>query len=342
MSARDDDVVRLAHGGGGTLMRKLVRELFAPAFSGERGGLGPFEDAAVEPAPASGRLAFTTDGFVVDPPFFPGGSIGDLAVNGTVNDLAMMGARPRLLSVGMIIEEGTALEDLRAVVADMARAAARAGVRVVAGDTKVVPRGKGDGVYVTTSGIGEVPAGVELSAAKLEPGDAILLSGPIGDHGVAVMSKRAGLSFEADVRSDTAPLSDLVAAMLAACPRIHAMRDPTRGGLAAALLELAEDSRVDLELEEAAVPVRPAVRAACDLLGLDPLHVPCEGRLVAALPGADAAPVLAAMRGLPEGEGAVLVGRVTGAGPGRVSLRTRVGGLRLVDLPAGELLPRIC
>jgi len=340
--SRDEEVVRLGHGGGGLLMRDLLRQVFVPAFYGGASEAPPLEDAAVLAVPETDRFAFTTDGFVVDPPFFPGGDIGDLAVNGTVNDLAMMGAVPRHLAVAMIVEEGTLMSDLRAIVTSMARAARAVPVDVVAGDTKVVPKGKGDGVYVTTSGVGEVRAGVTLSAASLEPGDRIVVSGPIGDHGVAVMSRRAGLSFEADVQSDTAPLSGLVQAMLAADRRIHALRDPTRGGLAAALVELAEDSAVAIDVDEEAIPVRPAVGSACDVLGLDPMHVPCEGRLVAAVPEVCLDAVLDAMRSHPHGEGATVVGQVKDRSSSRVILRTRVGGARLVDLPAGELLPRIC
>jgi hydrogenase expression/formation protein HypE len=338
----DSDTVRMAHGGGGLAMRELVRDLFATAFAPLADAHLVLEDAAVLPCPRTSRLAFTTDAFVVEPAFFPGGNIGDLAVNGTVNDLAMMGAKPLFLSSAFVIEEGFAMEDLRRIVGSMAEAARRAEVRVVAGDTKVVPRGRGDGVYIATSGVGEVPEGVSLSASALEPGDRIVVSGPVGDHGVAVMSRRAGLSFEAEVESDTASLAGLVSTMLEAGGRIRAMRDPTRGGLAAALHELAEDSGVSIEVEEAAIPVRPAVRRACDLLGFDPLHVPCEGRLVASLAEDGADEVLAAMRAHPLGRDAATIGRVGGRGKGRVTMRTTVGGTRLVDLPAGELLPRIC
>jgi hydrogenase expression/formation protein HypE len=341
----DDARIRLAHGGGGWLMRELVRDLFAATFLPAGAGRDAvLEDAAVlDVPPGGGRLAFTTDTFVVDPLFFPGGNVGDLAVNGTVNDLAMMGAVPAALSVAMVLEEGFPLERLREIVATIARAAAAARVRVATGDTKVVGRGQADGVYVNTSGIGWVRDGARPSAGGLRPGDRLILSGPIGDHGVAVMSRRAGLSFEADLVSDTAPLADLVGAMLDASLEVHALRDPTRGGLAAVLNELAEDSRVAIDLEEAAIPVRPVVLAACETLGLDPMHVPCEGRLVAAVaPGAVDA-VLAAMRGRADGAGATVIGEVRAAAERHeVVLHTVVGGARLVDLPAGELLPRIC
>lgn len=331
--------VRLAHGGGGRLMRRLVQEVFAAAFA--PGGAGEvLEDAAV--VDVAGSLAFTTDTFVVKPLFFPGGNIGHLAVNGTVNDLAMRGAVPVALSAAMVIEEGFPLSTLREIVTSMREAARVARVQVVTGDTKVVGHGEADGLFVNTSGIGIVPPGVHLSSGNLRPGDRIIVSGPIGDHGIAILSRRAGLSFEADVRSDTAPLADLVGCMLRASRRIHALRDPTRGGLAATLCELAADSRVRIEIEEHAIPVRPVVRAACETLGLDPLHVPCEGRLIAALPPDAVDAVLAAMRQQPLGMDAAVVGSVLSSARSEVVLHTRVGGTRLVDLPAGELLPRIC
>ncbi len=338
MSEREG-LIRLAHGGGGRLMRELVRDLFARAFGG---GEAPevMEDAAL--LEVEGRLAFTTDTFVVDPLFFPGGDVGDLAINGTVNDLAMRGARPLALSAAAVIEEGFPLAKLERIVATMARAARAAGVSVVTGDTKVVPRGGADGLYINTSGVGLVPPGREVSAGNLRPGDRLVVSGPIGDHGVAVMSRRAGLSFEADVTSDSAPLNGLVEAMFAASTELHALRDPTRGGLAAALIEQAEDSAVSIEVDEAAIPVRPVVRAACETLGLDPLHVPCEGRLVATIPPGAVEVVLAAMRAHPAGREAAIIGEVLAGEPGEVRLRTTIGGLRPVDLPSGELLPRIC
>lgn len=335
--------IQLGHGGGGLLMRQLVRDLFAKAFA--RGGAeAVLDDAATLSLPAEpgGRLAFTTDTFVVSPLFFPGGCLGDLAINGTVNDLAMAGAEPLGLSVAMILEEGLEMKTLEAIVESMVAAIDVAGCRVVTGDTKVVARGQADGLYINTSGVGVVRPGVELSAANLAPGDRIIVSGPVGDHGVAVMSCRAGLSFEADVTTDSAPLVSLVRTMLDTSLDIHAMRDPTRGGLAAALNELAEDSGVAIALEETAIPVRPVVRAACETLGFDPLHVPCEGRLVAAVAPAAAEEVLQAMRADERGSEAAIIGTVLESSRPEVRLETAIGGARLVDLPAGELLPRIC
>jgi hydrogenase expression/formation protein HypE len=339
--AAEEERIRLAHGGGGQLMRDLVRDLFAANFAAQ-GAQTVLEDAALLSPPTEGQLAFTTDTFVVTPMFFPGGNVGNLAINGTVNDLAMVGATPMALSVALILEEGLLLSDLRQVVSTMARAAKEAGVPIVTGDTKVVARGQGDGIYVNTTGVGLVRPGIQLSASKVSPGDDLVVSGPLGDHGVAVMSCRAGLAFEADLSSDCAALNGLVEAMLQACPEIHAMRDPTRGGLASVLNEFAEDSRVTIELEESALPVRPVVHAACETLGLDPLHVPCEGRLVAAVPHERCDELLAVMRDHPLGEGAQRIGSVVDGQRPQVVMTTSVGGQRLVDLPAGELLPRIC
>jgi hydrogenase expression/formation protein HypE len=284
----------------------------------------------------------TTDSFVVKPLRFPGGSIGELAVNGTVNDLAVGGAQPLALSLAFILEEGLPLADLRRVVESARQAAERAGVRIVTGDTKVVGRGSGDKIFVNTSGIGIVPPGVDLSSRNVRPGDVVLLSGPIGDHGVAILSQREGLTFAGAIASDTAPLHELVAAALAASPRIHAMRDPTRGGVAATLVEIASRQRVGIEVDERAIPVRDVVRGACEILGLDPLLVANEGKLVAFVPARDASAVLAAMRAHPLGRDAVRIGRVTDEHPGTVLLRTPIGGDRILDLPFGEALPRIC
>ena len=324
-------------------MRELVRDVFAATFA-EGGVDAVLEDAAVLDLTPGSRLAFTTDTFVVVPLFFPGGNIGDLAINGTVNDLAMMGARPIGLSVAMVIEEGFAMAKLEEIVATMKAAASAAGVRVVTGDTKVVARGHADGIFINTSGVGEVPGDLRLSAAGLRPGDRLIVSGPIGDHGIAVMSRRSGLSFEADIVSDTAPLVDLVATLLeGATPgAVHALRDPTRGGLAAALCEFSEDSKVAIDLQESAIPVRPVVRAACETLGLDPLHVPCEGRFLAAVAGDQAEALLERLRGHPAGRDAAIIGEVREGQRPEVILKTSIGGSRLVDLPAGELLPRIC
>ncbi|NDY42599.1 hydrogenase expression/formation protein HypE [Dissulfurirhabdus thermomarina] len=332
--------ILLDHGSGGLAARELVRGLFLRHLGNPL--LDELEDSAVLDL-AGGRLAFTTDGYVVDPLFFPGGDIGALAIHGTINDLAMRGAAPAALSAAFVLEEGLETAVLDRVAASMGAAAAAAGVPVVTGDTKVVPRGAADRLFVTTAGVGVVPAGVRLGAACIRPGDRILLSGTIGDHGVTVLTRRAGLALEGDLRSDTRPLHRLAAAVLAAAPGgVHAMRDPTRGGLAETLCELAERAGAAMEIEEAAVPVRPAVRAACELLGLDPLYLANEGKcVVVAEPGAAEA-VLAAMRATAEGRGAVAIGRVTEGPPGRVEMRTAVGGRRIVPPLAGDPLPRIC
>jgi len=296
------------------------------------------------------RLAFSTDSFVVSPLFFPGGDIGSLAVHGTVNDLAMSGARPLYLSAGFILEEGLPLETLGRIAASAAGACRAAGVQLVAGDTKVVNKGHGDGLYLNTSGIGLISPGVNIAPTLARPGDVVLVSGPVGDHGMAVMSVREGLEFETEILSDSAPLNGLVAAMLAAPgapggpagPPIHCLRDATRGGLAAALNELAVASGVGIAFDERRVPVRPAVQAACEMLGLDPFYVANEGRLIAVVAEPAAGPVLAAMQAHPLGREAVRIGQVVADHPGLVVARTGIGGSRVVDLPAGELLPRIC
>ncbi|MFN4294760.1 MAG: hydrogenase expression/formation protein HypE, partial [Thermoflexales bacterium] len=285
----------------------------------------------------------STDSFVVRPLFFPGGSIGELAVNGTVNDLAMMGARPLYLTAGFIVEEGLPLAQLGAIVARMAAAARAAGARIVAGDTKVVDKGHGDGVFINTTGIGLIPDGVRVGPDRARPGDCVLVSGSIGDHGMAIMSVREGLEFEATIASDTAPLCDLVAAMLAVAPdAIHALRDPTRGGLAAALNEIATASRVGVQIDERALPVNPDVQAACDLLGMDPLYVANEGKLVAFVAPEAAEAILARMRAHPLGRRAAMIGRVVEQPAGVVAARTAIGGARIIPMPLGEQLPRIC
>ena len=331
--------ILLGHGSGGKLSAQLIERLFVPAFRNPL--LDALDDQAILTVEAS-RLAFTTDSYVVTPIFFPGGDIGELAVNGTVNDLAVGGAQPLALSLAFILEEGLPLADLRRVVESARQAAERAGVRIVTGDTKVVGRGSGDKIFVNTSGIGIVPPGVDLSSRNVRPGDVVLLSGPIGDHGVAILSQREGLTFAGEIASDTAPLHELVAAALAASPRIHAMRDPTRGGVAATLVEIASRQRVGIEVDERAIPVRDVVRGACEILGLDPLLVANEGKLVAFVPARDASAVLAAMRAHPLGRDAVRIGHVTDEHPGTVLLRTPIGGDRILDLPFGEALPRIC
>jgi len=334
--------VLLGHGSGGQLSARLLAEVIVPALGPARPG-GPPEDAAVLSVEGLG-LAMTTDSFVVSPLFFPGGDIGTLAVHGTVNDLAMVGAMPLALSIAYVIEEGFAIGDLRRITGSVARAAQAAGVAVVTGDTKVVGRGSADGLFVTSTGIGRVlpGAGAVPGASRARPGDVVLLSGPIGQHGIAVLSVREGLGFEADIASDTRPLHRLVAAMLGRSPEVHVLRDPTRGGLASALNEIALASGVGIELEEARIPVPGPVEAACELLGLDPLHVANEGCLVAIVAPHAADDLLAAMRATPEGCGAVRIGEVIAARPGRVTLRTLVGSQRIVDMLVGEQLPRIC
>ncbi|KUN24846.1 hydrogenase expression/formation protein HypE [Streptomyces antibioticus] len=334
----EDEVVLLGHGAGGRLTAELLDRLILPSLSGEP---GPLEDAAL--LPGYRELVISTDSFVVSPLFFPGGDIGSLAVHGTVNDLAMRGAWPIALSVSLIVEEGLALAELRAVMESLGKAAQEAGVPVVTGDTKVVGRGAADRLFVNTTGVGQRHGSLHPSAALARPGDAVLLSGPIGLHGTTVLSTREGLGFEGDIASDSRPLHRLVRALAPYGPDVHVLRDPTRGGLAAALNEIARDSAVTVEIEESAVPVPEAVAAACDLLGLDPLIVANEGCLVAFVTGDAADDVLAAMRSLPEGARAVRIGEVAAREPqGRVVLRTLVGARRIVEMPLGEQLPRIC
>ena len=331
--------IDLSHGGGGRATAQLVTELFAPAFANP--WLAQGNDQAVLARPA-GPLVMTTDGYVVSPLFFPGGDIGSLAVHGTVNDLAMAGAEPLYLSAGFILEEGLALAVLERIVASMAAAARAAGVSIVTGDTKVVERGKGDGVFITTAGVGVARPGVAPSGDRAQPGDVVLVSGTIGDHGVAIMSCRENLAFETTILSDSAALHGLVAAMVAAVPAVRCLRDPTRGGLATTLNELAHQSAVGMTIREADIPVRPEVAAACELLGLDPLYVANEGKLVAIAAPEDAPRLLAAMRAHPLGRDAAIIGAVQ-ADPHRfVQMETRFGGKRIVDWLAGEQLPRIC
>jgi hydrogenase expression/formation protein HypE len=332
--------VILGHGSGGQLSNALLRDVLGPALAAASPG-GPLNDAAVVDV-AGTRLAFTTDSFVVSPIRFPGGDIGELAVNGTVNDLAMMGAQPLAISLAYVIEEGLLLQELADITASAARAAARAGAQIVTGDTKVVGRGAADRLFVNTAGIGIVPDGVSPSAERAQPGDAVILSGSIGLHGVAIMSVREGLEFEVEIASDTQALNGLVAAMLAVEPGIRVLRDPTRGGLSSALNEIAAASGVGMILDEASIPIPGPVRAACEMLGLDPFHVANEGKLVAIVPPASADAVVAAMRGLPAGEGAARIGAVVAEHPGMVTIRTIVGSERIVDMLVGEQLPRIC
>lgn len=348
------DRIQLAHGGGGRLMRQLIENLFFPAFGLDPGSRaqsvpvgagvlpGPPHDSAVLRLPDGSRWAFTTDSFVVSPLFFPGGNIGRLAVFGTVNDLAMAGARPLWLSAGFILEEGLPMETLRQVVESMQRAAQEAEVQIVTGDTKVVDRGKADGLFINTAGIGLVPPGIEISPARVQPGDVILLSGDLGRHGVAILSVREGLELEGVLPSDCAPLAKLVEALWALGQDVHCLRDLTRGGLTAALNEIAQDAQVGMELEESAIPVSEPVAGACELLGLDPLYVANEGRMVAWVAPEAADRALKIVQAYPAAHHPARIGTTTAAHPGIVELRTPLGASRILDLPAGQLLPRIC
>lgn len=338
-----DGRVDLGHGAGGRAMQQLIAQLFARAFDNPELGRG--DDGAVLPAPAPGeRLVMATDGHVVSPLFFPGGDIGSLSVHGTVNDLAVMGARPLWLAAGFILEEGFPLADLARIVASMAGAARAAGVRIVTGDTKVVEQGKGDGVFITTTGIGALPAGRDPGGARARPGDAVLVSGTLGDHGMAIMAQREALGFEPAIVSDSAALHGLVEALYAAVPAeaIHVLRDPTRGGLASTLNEIATQSGVGMMLDERSIPVAPQVQAACELLGLDPLNVANEGKLVVICATEAAEAALAALRAHPLGAVAARIGEVSADSRCFVQLRTTLGGRRMVDWLAGEQLPRIC
>jgi hydrogenase expression/formation protein HypE len=335
-----EERITLAHGAGGKATHTLIEALFLEAFRNPL--LEAMEDQAVLSI-GGARVAFTTDSYVVSPIFFPGGDIGDLAVNGTVNDLAMSGARPLYLSCGFILEEGFPVADLQRIAASMAAAAHRAGVSIVTGDTKVVQKGKADGCYINTAGVGVVERPVELGAHRCRPGDAIIVSGPIGDHGVTVMLARGELEIESDVTSDTAPLHDLVAALLDAVPDgVRAMRDATRGGVATILNEMAKASNVAVIVDEGQVPVRPEVNGACEILGIDPLYVACEGRFVVIVDGGVADAALGALRATPGGEGAAVIGRIRDDPPGLVLLKTSFGGTRIVDMLVGDPLPRIC
>ena len=336
-----DDRIVLAHGGGGRLTHQLIEKIFMPAFS--NAALEERHDGAVVSVNGS-RLAFTTDSFVVRPLIFPGGNIGDLAVNGTVNDLAMCGARPRYLSAGFILEEGLEMETLRTVVASMQQAAANAGVKLVTGDTKVVDKGKGDGIFVNTSGIGILEANVKtpISPASVQVGDAVIVSGDLGRHGIAILSVREGLEFESPILTDCANVWPSVEALLKAGIEIHCLRDLTRGGLATTLNEIAADRNICIKLEEALIPVDETVQSACEILGLDPLYVANEGRFAVFVPAAQANAALEIMRKVPVSEASVQVGRVEEK-PGRtVVLQSRIGGNRVVDMLSGEQLPRIC
>lgn len=334
-----DDRVTMAHGAGGKASRTLVEALILDAFRNP--ALAPLSDAA-RIGPFAGPIAVTTDAFVVHPLEFPGGTIGELAVNGTVNDLAMVGARPRAITVALVLEEGLEIARLRRIIEGLANAASAASVDVVAGDTKVVERGAADGCYIVTTGVGVIDVPQTLGVEEVRAGDAVLVSGPIGDHGVTVMLARGELDIRAPVVSDTAPLTDVALALCAAVPGVRFLRDPTRGGVATVLNEVALDGGVGIEIDETAVPVRPEVRGACELLGIDPLYVACEGRFVAIVAPGDADLALAAIRDHPFGAGAALIGAVTAEPEGTVLVRTPLGGLRVADLLVGDPLPRIC
>lgn len=336
----DYPAVTMAHGGGGRLTQTLIERMFVPAFKNPT--LETLHDGAILKVPA-GRVAFSTDSFVVSPLFFPGGDIGSLAVNGTVNDLAMCGAQPLALSCGLILEEGLPMQDLWRVVQSMQQAAAHVGVSIVTGDTKVVDRGKGDGVFINTTGIGVIGRGVNVAPRRARPGDVVLINGEIAAHGIAIMSVREGLSFETELVSDCAPLHDMTASILAAGGEdVHVLRDPTRGGLASTLNEIAAQAQVGIRLREASIPIGDAVRGACEILGLDPLYVANEGKCLVIVARATADAVLAAMRAHPLGRQSSIIGEVTAEERGRVILRSRIGGQRVVDMLSGEQLPRIC
>lgn len=338
---RDSPTIVMGHGGGGQMSAELIEHLFVPAFASSDGTVSSLGDSAVVTL-GGARIAFSTDTFVVQPLFFPGGSIGDLAVNGTVNDLAMSGATPGYLSCGFVLEEGTDVSIVGRIAGDMGEAARRAGVQVVTGDTKVVDAGHGDQVFVNTAGVGLVPAGVDIRPERARPGDVVIVSGAIGVHGIAIMSVREGLAFGSELTSDTQALHPLVAAMLNVTRDLHVLRDPTRGGLATSLNEIASASRVGVSLVERAVPVPDDVANACSLLGLDPMYVANEGKLVAFVPREHADAVLAAMRAHPLGAGAAIIGECVEEHPGIVVASTGLGATRVVDVPIGEQLPRIC
>lgn len=332
------DTVLLAHGSGGTMMKEIIDEVFVGTFGGET--LMMLDDAACLPEPG-GRIAFSTDSYVVTPHFFPGGDIGRLAICGTVNDVSTAGAKPLYLSVGFILEEGYPLADLKRIVASMAAAALEAGVEIVTGDTKVVGKGFADGVFINTAGVGVVPAGIELSGSKCRAGDVVLVSGTIGDHGITIVSQREGLAFETDIVSDAAPLNHMVEAVLDAAPNTRCFRDPTRGGLSSTVNELASASGVTITIDEDAVPVDPQVRGACEMLGYDVFQVANEGKMVAVVPADEADAALRAMKASPYGENAAIIGAVSGGKP-RALLRTGFGSTRILDMLVGEQLPRIC
>ncbi|MDQ7787213.1 MAG: hydrogenase expression/formation protein HypE [Thermodesulfovibrionales bacterium] len=332
-----EDRILLGHGSGGKLMYQLIREHFMPKF-----GMKSLNDSAVLKGITKGKIAFTTDSYVVSPIFFPGGNIGELAVYGTVNDLAMVGAKPLYITSGLILEEGFPLNDLKKILTAMSKAAETAGVKIVAGDTKVVNKGKADGIFINTSGVGVIDEGIEISPSRVKPGDKVILSGPIGNHGVSIMAERNGLSFNPPVISDTAPLNGLVREMLKKTKKIHALRDPTRGGLATTLKEIATDSGYCILIEENLIPVPPGVRGACELLGLDPLYIANEGILSAIVSSDVAELVLKTMQKHPLGKEARFIGEVQKSPVGMVLLKTAIGGTRIIEMLSGDQLPRIC
>jgi hydrogenase expression/formation protein HypE len=336
---RDYPTIVMGHGGGGKLSAELIEHIFVPAF--RNSALEVMADSTVLPAPA-GRIAFSTDTYVVRPLFFPGGSIADLAVNGTVNDLAMSGATPLYLSAGFILEEGFPIAQLAAIAERMGAAARAAGVQIVTGDTKVVDKGHGDGCYINTAGIGVIADGIQIGPNRAQPGDVVILSGTIGDHGMAIMSVREGLEFETILKSDSAPLNGMVASLLDFAPNIHVLRDPTRGGLATSLNEIAAQSGVGIVLEERSLPILPDVQSACDLLGMDPIYVPNEGKLVAIVDPRSANDVLRIMQRSQYGSRAAIIGTVTEKHVGMLAARTAIGGTRIIPLQIGEQIPRIC
>ena len=333
-----EDRILLAHGSGGKLSHELVEKSFVKAFANPL--LAKLDDSAV--MDFTGRLAFTTDSYVVNPIFFPGGDIGKLAICGTVNDLATSGAKPLYLSLSFIIEEGLPQDELSKIIASIRKTAREAEVKIVTGDTKVVNRGSADKLFINTAGVGIIAGGIDISGSKARPGDKVILSGTIGDHGIAVLSQREGLSFSTQLKSDCAPLGSLVAEMLAVSSTIHCLRDPTRGGLATTLNELAKQSKVSIRIEEEKIPVREEVLAACEMLGFDPLYIANEGKLVAIVPAKDADKILKAMRENHYGTGAAIIGEVKAEHPGRVAMKTCLGASRIVDMLVGDLLPRIC
>jgi hydrogenase expression/formation protein HypE len=338
-----NEKVLLDHGSGGKISHAMFSEMILPLFENpelSRQDDGAILDMGLDMAGA--RLAFSTDSYVVDPIFFPGGNIGDLAVNGTINDVSMCGAVPKVISVGLILEEGLPLTDLKTILESMAAAAKKAGVRIVTGDTKVVPRGKADKIFINASGIGVIPKGVDVSGSNAQPGDAVIVSGTIADHGIAVLSAREGLKFDSDIQTDSAPLNRMVQSLLDSGCEIHVLRDPTRGGLGTTLNEIASQSCVGIHIDEPCLPVKGPVRGTCELLGFDPLYIANEGKLIAFVPQKDAQAALKLMQQDEFGKDAVIIGQVTDQDPGRVFLKTTIGGMRVIDMLTGEQLPRIC